>query len=200
MDKANRINNSNTIYGICSNITILFSYSNESINFSDIPVKITDNNINLNDLFEEILKRLPNLSKTAISYYDICLESYIFCGILPFTGNVTVPVNDNMSKGNINLKFRSRQIIVKDNLMRMELNEENPEQEENNQNIFINSKSKRSKERKIGFIIEKVYLWRKLYNGFFDDKSNFIKLTLEEAADKVGISKKSLDDYLIQLR
>ena len=72
--------------------------------------------------------------------------------------------------------------------------------DENNQNVHINANSKRSKERKIGYIIEKVYLWRKLYNGFTDNNGNFIKLTLEEAAEKVGISKKSLDDYLIQLR
>ena len=91
--------------------------------------------------------------------------------------------------------------IKKENLMRMDFNDEmNIEAEDNNQNIFINQKSKRSKERKIGYIIEKVFLWRKLYNGFIDEKGNLIKLTLEEAADKVGISKKSLDDYLIQLR
>lgn len=85
--------------------------------------------------------------------------------------------------------------------MKMELTEENTDNiDESNQNMFINVKSKRSKERKIGYIIEKVYLWRKLYNGFEDEKGNLVKLTLEEAAEKVGISKKSLDDYLIQLR
>jgi hypothetical protein len=72
--------------------------------------------------------------------------------------------------------------------------------DENNQNMYINKNSKRSKERKIGHIIEKVYLWRKLYNGFTDENGKYIKLTLEESAEKVGISKKSLDDYLIQLR
>lgn len=85
--------------------------------------------------------------------------------------------------------------------MRMELLEEIVENvDEKNQNVHIKENSKRSKERKIGFIIEKVYLWRKLYNGFQDEKGNLVKLTLEEAAEKVGISKKSLDDYLIQLR
>jgi hypothetical protein len=65
---------------------------------------------------------------------------------------------------------------------------------------FINHKSKRSNERKIGKIIEKVYVWRKLYNGFADENDKFIKYTLEKGAEKLGISKKSLDDYLIQLR
>ena len=83
--------------------------------------------------------------------------------------------------------------------MKMELKEDEYENIDENTN-YINKKSKRSKERKINFINEKVFLWRKLYNGFEDEKGKFVKLTLEEAADKVGLSKKSLDDYLIQIR
>lgn len=52
--------------------------------------------------------------------------------------------------------------------------------------------SKRTKERKIGFIIGKVKAWRQLYK----DQN----LSLEEGAERVGISKKSLDDYLLQMR
>jgi hypothetical protein len=61
-------------------------------------------------------------------------------------------------------------------------------------------KSKRTKERKIGYIIEKVNTWRKLYNGFYDEYGKFTKYSLDEAAKIIGISKKSLDDYLLQLR
>lgn len=42
-------------------------------------------------------------------------------------------------------------------------------------------------------------LWRLLYTGF-DRNGVFVKMSLEEAAAKVKISKKSLDDYLMQLR
>ena len=42
--------------------------------------------------------------------------------------------------------------------------------------------------------------WRRLYNGCYDADFNHLRLSLEEAADQVGISKKSLDDYLSQLR
>lgn len=52
--------------------------------------------------------------------------------------------------------------------------------------------SRREKERKIGEVVIKVSQWRSLYN----DK----KVTLEMAAEKVGISKKSLDDYFLQLK
>ena len=42
--------------------------------------------------------------------------------------------------------------------------------------------------------------WRRLYNGFYDTDFNHLRLSLEDAAEQVGISKKSLDDYLSQLR
>ena len=54
----------------------------------------------------------------------------------------------------------------------------------------------RHKERSIGFIIEKVSQWRKLYNGYTDEKGELKRVSLEEAAEMVGVSKKSLDDYL----
>ena len=56
-----------------------------------------------------------------------------------------------------------------------------------------NSKgSRRTKERKIGEVIQKVQKWRHLYYQNCE--------SLEEAAKKVGISKKSLDDYFLQLK
>ena len=60
------------------------------------------------------------------------------------------------------------------------------------------SGQKRTKERTIEEIIEKVSLWRKLYNGVIRD-GNLVRYSLEDAASKVGVSKKSLDDYLLQM-
>ena len=42
-------------------------------------------------------------------------------------------------------------------------------------------------------------LWRRLYNGV-QRNGQLVRYTLEEAASKVNVSKKSLDDYLLQLR
>ena len=53
--------------------------------------------------------------------------------------------------------------------------------------------SRRTKERKIGDVVGKVLQWRNIYG----DGS---KLSLEQAAEKVGMSKKSLDDYMLQLK
>ena len=80
------------------------------------------------------------------------------------------------------------------------LDEEKNEEKSENSFKELGLKTRRAKERKIGSVIKKVYIWRKLYTGFQDEQGRSIKLTLDEAANKVGISKKSLDDYLIQLR
>ncbi len=181
-----------------STITLIinYAYSTENQRFDDLQIKSQSSGnytLSLNEVIDELKTRGHNFTNTAISYLDKDLNSYIYCGIYPFLGSVTVPHSQTV-------EIKVRQIIKKDNMMRMELKEENVEENDDNENIFINVKSKRSKERKIGYIIEKVFLWRKLYNGFQDEDGNLIKLTLEEAAEKVGISKKSLDDYLIQLR
>jgi hypothetical protein len=52
----------------------------------------------------------------------------------------------------------------------------------------------------VGYVVEKVAHWRRLYNGYYDGNFKHHRMSLEEAADKVGVSKKSLDDYLAQLR
>ena len=44
----------------------------------------------------------------------------------------------------------------------------------------------------------KVIEWRKLYND--GDEIRGKKFSLDEAAKAVGMSKKSLDDYLLQIR
>lgn len=58
--------------------------------------------------------------------------------------------------------------------------------------------SRRTKERKIGEVILAVKKWRELYTvGEKQQDATFKQLSLEEAATKVGISKKSLDDYFL---
>jgi hypothetical protein len=76
------------------------------------------------------------------------------------------------------------------------------QQVNNDMNDFENDKKKpkRIKERTISDVVQKVALWRKLYNGFYDEQGQLIQLPLEIAAKKIGISKKTLDDYLFQIR
>ena len=56
---------------------------------------------------------------------------------------------------------------------------------------------RRTKERQIRFVVERVSLWRKLYNGVDMGNGETVRYSLEDAANLVGISKKSLDDYLL---
>ena len=89
-----------------------------------------------------------------------------------------------------------------DNSMSVDESEnENGEENTDNDKIDYNKLTDANKrERKIGYIIEKVYAWRKLYNGFYDEKGEHTRYSLDHAAKQLGISKKSLDDYLLQIR
>ena len=90
---------------------------------------------------------------------------------------------------------------MNDELPKLNNRKEGNFDDEQEKNANTSVKCRRTKERKIGYIIEKVNKWRKLYNGnTTDETGNKVKLSLEESAKEVGISKKSLDDYLLQIR
>jgi histone acetyltransferase (RNA polymerase elongator complex component) len=57
----------------------------------------------------------------------------------------------------------------------------------------------RRRERRIEYIIEKVLLWRKYMNGLYIN-GIFEKYDSKKAAEIVGVSKKSLDDYTKLIR
>ena len=62
-------------------------------------------------------------------------------------------------------------------------------------------KCRRLKERKIKHVIEKVLKWRELYAGIVNGKEGEAeKIPLDQGAAMVNISKKTLDDYLAQLK
>ena len=56
------------------------------------------------------------------------------------------------------------------------------------------------RSRKIGDVVKIVYAQRKYFNGFYNFLDEKVKLNLEEASNKVGIKRKTLDDYLKQIR
>lgn len=193
--------------------------SNNNLSLNEVPSNASnEKKFNhyylLNEVTSEMLnQKLFPIKDKALSYLDKDLDIFIYLGISPLKNQIVVPINNFSTENNnlnsltkqlsspLEITIKARSIQTKLNLLKMELIEENQEDlDEQNQNVHINEKAKRSKERKIGYIIEKVFLWRKLYNGFVDEAGNYVKLTLEEAADRVGIAKKSLDDYLIQLR
>ena len=61
--------------------------------------------------------------------------------------------------------------------------------------------SRRTKERKIGEVILAVKRWRELYTtGQLNEQGQHMEVSLDNAAKQVKISKKSLDDYFLQLK
>lgn len=186
---------------ILCDINVTFSYST-FIYRTQISSTIIDSyHISLNDILQELESKI-NLENFQISYKNEHQDEYVYCGLFPLSTQILFPCSVN-SKSNIKVNIKLRQMF--NSLRSTDVEDEDKETREDTiiqrstEENYCN-KSKRAKERKIGYIINKVYIWRKMYCGFFDDNGQYVKLNLEEAADKVGISKKSLDDYLIQLR
>ncbi len=177
----------------------------------DLPLKVENNAFDINYVVKELYDNgVKNLEGTSISYFDPELRNYVFCGVFPNLRNIKIPIklleqNDffkNSIKYEIGLRARyfpkEDQNIPK---MKMHFIQDDHEHNEENNNCNLKVRSRRSKERKLGYIIEKVYLWRKLVKGFnHEHDKKMIRLTQIEAAKEVGISKKSLDDYLKQIK
>lgn len=195
----NNNNNRNikvTNNSFCTNANNSIFYEREIISSLSFLVYQNDK-IKLFDVISKLKSYGYPLTGAMISIYSKLAEDYVFIGADPIDQNFFISTSE------YNLKLIKLRVIshIEDKLM-PEINPDVLGQEflpRKNSNLD-NNKSKRTKERKIGYIIEKVNSWRKLYNGFYDDNGKFTKYSLDEAAKIIGISKKSLDDYLLQLR
>ena len=122
-----------------------------------------------------------------VSVFDPSLQLFVYLGSDPTNNDFKIPLNlaHEGSVSATQLLLRFRYPVQHDTRKRLDTGEE---------------AYQRTKDRKICYIIEKVALWRNLYNGTVLVQGDRNKLTLEEASMHIGISKKSLDDYLLQLR
>lgn len=112
-----------------------------------------------------------------------------------------MPVIDTPSQPSANVMVNSQNLGMNNSDNGSDRGDAPDGGEGSNMEIWNSAKAnRRTKERKISFVIEKVSMWRKLYNGIQDQNGKIVRYSLEDAAKKVGISKKSLDDYLLQLR
>jgi hypothetical protein len=197
------------------NLTVYVYYSYQKIYHRIyLQARLIKNNtrIILNDIID-VLETYSDikLDNHSISYYipsegenynnQDNLETYFYIGKYPLDDTYLIEIPQDGI-----LKIKLRPIIDKRNLLRFELYEDENEAYNNNvdldevkKNYHVNLKSKRAKERTIGEIIKKVFLWKKIYQGIPDENGNKKKLTLQQAAEEVNLSKKSLDEYLNQL-
>ena len=146
-------------------------------------------------LFNSIVSNLKLLGYPVVgslfSVYFKKAEDYVYIG--------TEPIDDNfyLSKDDVDFDCLKIKMVSYLEDKYIKKTERQLFEKKDNKNKL---KDKRTKERRIGFIIEKVNAWRKLYNGFYNEKGEHIRYSLEQAAKIIDISKKSLDDYLLQLR
>lgn len=121
-----------------------------------------------------------------VSCFDPQMQLFVYLGTDPSAGEIKIPLNF----------LQDQSVTTRQLLLRLRF----PGGQEKKKIEPADDPTLRTKDRKICYIIEKVALWRNLYNGTVVVQGDRNKLTLEEASLFIGISKKSLDDYLLQLR
>ena len=140
-----------------------------------------------------------------ISYSTNNLDDNTFYFISKFPLDENIKYNiDVPLDGIIYIKLRKK--ISKIKSLRYEIFEDENEEEideaeekDKNQESFEDNKNKkkdckRSKEKRIGFIVKKVFEWKGLR------KLSKRKMSLQEAAKNVNMSKKTLDEYYNQIK
>jgi hypothetical protein len=153
--------------------------------------------VRLNDVITGLKHCGYPLVGAMVSVFMKDVDEFVFMGSEPVDSSVLI---DEAHIQNKILKLRAISYIEEKYINTIQLEKKNNSGLRLSRKDSDKLKSKRTKERKIGYIIEKVNTWRKYYNGFYDEEGKFTKYSLDEAAKLIGISKKSLDDYLLQLR
>jgi len=157
-----------------------------------ISVLVRENNmISLGDVLRALKDTGRMLKTSMLLYYSNEKKMFILSGSAEEADNCFISLNE--IQGELQLKYRkiipsARPPVQKKPIVKREHIEEQK------------NKNKRTKERKIGEIVKKVAEWRRLYTGKIGANGTVEKYTLDEAAERVGIAKKTLDDYLLQIR
>lgn len=162
----------------------------------DIVLQTKRNEVQLVSAITKLKTMGYPLSSSIIYYYSREAEEYVYCGSDPIDPSIYLSFNDENNLLNLKchcfLDVGFVRTIDPDREIEPIIDVDAGAKE--------GKSTKRTKERKIGSVIEKVNAWRRLYNGYYDENRKFVKHSLEDAARILNTSKKSLDDYLLQLR
>eukprot|EP01017_Pseudomicrothorax_dubius_P028009 TRINITY_DN3294_c0_g1_i3.p1 TRINITY_DN3294_c0_g1~~TRINITY_DN3294_c0_g1_i3.p1 ORF type:complete len:235 (+),score=46.43 TRINITY_DN3294_c0_g1_i3:129-833(+) len=170
----------------------------ESELFKDVPVRYNDKNeIILHSIVDNLKSRgAAFIYENYISYYNEDLKLWVNCGCDPISKGIAIIKEDVIAEGKVNQHIKIKCTVS--NKTSVPAGQDAPSRKYSRHREESKNKAvKRTKERKISEIVEKVYEWRRLHQG---DGSGKPGISLDEAATLVGISKKSLDDYLSQIR
>ena len=185
------LNNSNNLNNNNNNINSTSSFLEEEI-IPNIDIPITsDKKIFMKDIISKIKYLGYPTTGALFSVFIKTAFEYVYFGSDPIDPNISLD-ETLVDFDHLKIKMVS---YLEDKLIKKTEKQLFDKKETNK-----TQKDKRTKERKIEFIVEKVNAWRRLYNGFYNENGEYTRYSLDQAAKMVGISKKSLDDYLLQLR
>ena len=141
------------------------------------------------DILKPFKDKGYSLESHMFLYFSKSKQIYVYCGSSATVSKSFILLKD-ISNNTIKLRCRNAKQSTPPEDKAVVLDKKTQEVK----------KCKRTKEKRIGEVIAKVTEWRQLYTGIPGPDGNIVKYSLEEAATRVGISKKTLDDYLLQLR
>lgn len=148
--------------------------------------------INVESLIEKLKSMNYVEERSTIAYYIPSKNYYIHIGKEGSLEDKFIPMTEIENKRII--------IRVRKSNFPITITKTEKEKEKNNDIPLLKKNFHRTKERTISDIIERVKEWKRLSVGVKNKFGKIEKYSLEEAASLVNISKKSLDDYLLQLR
>ena len=194
-------------------VILLYSYQKDYFEFN-FPIKIFCNKerdkfqFSFNELINLIFSYANDksifLNENYIISYSLDNKTFYFIGAFPLDENIKYNIDVPLD-GIIYVKLRKKiskikslryEIFEDENEEDIDEAEEKGKKEEISEDNKINKKKdcKRSKEKRIGFIIKKVFEWKGLR------KLSKRKMSLQEAAKNVNMSKKTLDEYYNQIK
>ena len=193
----------------CIDVAVHYTPSNENEYYPGMPAKFTPNgDLNLTALIEHLKSEgFPIGEKSMIYYYSKYKDCFSYCGKDPLPYDIFVPMAELDIEGSQKIvKIKVRNQVLSGGLRNPDqttkIVEPEPQSQQKDEKTEEPSSNKitRYGERRIGDVLELVRTWRQYHEGVVDPETNeFIKLTLTDSADKLGIKRKTLDDYYIMI-
>lgn len=156
--------------------------------------KTGEDKISLENVLKELSKKGITADSQMVLFFSPSRNAFVYIGRHKNLGESFIPLSE--ISGRLIIKLRKTKPLgnIQEDTKQSSSNESLNKKEEKKNN------GKRTKERKISDVIDKVSEWRRLYSGIPGPDGRINKCSLEDAAIRVGIAKKTLDDYLLQLR
>ena len=173
-----------------------------------------DYHIKVSDLKKQLIKKQYPIRTSKLFFY---IENE-YINDYAYINNDNEIIDSSMLSPDHKIKLKLKNCIdkklIKDTFFLLKKHFSELSEKKNNSEIVPNpdvkkteKKNENEKEiefnkrtRKIGDIVKNVYVQRMLYNGYCNDEGAKVKYDLDGASKKIGIAKKTLDDYLKQIR